>query len=262
MLQRWCEQRPGLVAFTGQCAVHRGQLMRAQGAWAEALEPSSSWPGGGTPRPGRPGRSGWPTTRPARCTGCAATTRRRRRRTRAPATTASTRSPAWRCCGWRRDGPRRPSRRYAACWPRRPTPCTARGCCRRRSRCWSPPATSTTRARWPTSSTRSPRRSACPALLAAAAYSAGLVELDGRRSGRRAALPAQGGLAVGARVEDPYAAARVRVLTARALTALGDADSARRELEAARRVFADAGRRTRRRGGRPAARARTRRPTG
>lgn len=37
-LHRWCSTLPGLVAFTGQCAVHRGQVMRARGAWPEALE--------------------------------------------------------------------------------------------------------------------------------------------------------------------------------------------------------------------------------
>jgi DNA-binding CsgD family transcriptional regulator len=36
-LTAWCEQQPGLVPFTGQCAVHRGQIMRAQGAFDEAL---------------------------------------------------------------------------------------------------------------------------------------------------------------------------------------------------------------------------------
>jgi DNA-binding NarL/FixJ family response regulator/tetratricopeptide (TPR) repeat protein len=36
-LTTWCESQPGLVAFTGQCAVHRGQLMRLHGAYAEAL---------------------------------------------------------------------------------------------------------------------------------------------------------------------------------------------------------------------------------
>lgn len=36
-LSRWCESQPGLVAFTGQCAVHRGQLMRLHGAFREAL---------------------------------------------------------------------------------------------------------------------------------------------------------------------------------------------------------------------------------
>jgi DNA-binding CsgD family transcriptional regulator len=37
-LERWCDSQPGLVAFTGQCSVHRGQVMRQHGAWAEALE--------------------------------------------------------------------------------------------------------------------------------------------------------------------------------------------------------------------------------
>jgi DNA-binding NarL/FixJ family response regulator len=34
----WCVEQPGLVAFTGQCAVHRGQLMRFNGAYVSALE--------------------------------------------------------------------------------------------------------------------------------------------------------------------------------------------------------------------------------
>lgn len=37
-LHRWCAAQPGLVAFTGQCSVHRGQVMRFRGAWPEALE--------------------------------------------------------------------------------------------------------------------------------------------------------------------------------------------------------------------------------
>jgi DNA-binding CsgD family transcriptional regulator len=36
-LTTWCDEQPGLVPFTGQCAVHRGQIMRAQGAFGEAL---------------------------------------------------------------------------------------------------------------------------------------------------------------------------------------------------------------------------------
>jgi DNA-binding NarL/FixJ family response regulator len=36
-LSTWCDSQPGLVAFTGQCSVHRGQLMRLHGAYAEAL---------------------------------------------------------------------------------------------------------------------------------------------------------------------------------------------------------------------------------
>ncbi|MCW6004014.1 LuxR C-terminal-related transcriptional regulator [Micromonospora sp. CPCC 205371] len=37
VLTAWCDEQPGLVAFTGQCAVHRGQIMRARGAFDEAL---------------------------------------------------------------------------------------------------------------------------------------------------------------------------------------------------------------------------------
>jgi ATP/maltotriose-dependent transcriptional regulator MalT len=37
-LHAWCQAQPDLVMFTGQCAVHRGQIMRVQGAWAEAIE--------------------------------------------------------------------------------------------------------------------------------------------------------------------------------------------------------------------------------
>lgn len=36
-LATWCDAQPGLVAFTGQCSVHRGQLMRLHGAWADAV---------------------------------------------------------------------------------------------------------------------------------------------------------------------------------------------------------------------------------
>jgi DNA-binding CsgD family transcriptional regulator len=37
-LHAWCQTQPDLVLFTGQCAVHRGQILRFRGAWAEALE--------------------------------------------------------------------------------------------------------------------------------------------------------------------------------------------------------------------------------
>jgi DNA-binding NarL/FixJ family response regulator len=37
-LTAWCDAQPGMVLFTGQCAVHRGQIMRVHGAFAEALD--------------------------------------------------------------------------------------------------------------------------------------------------------------------------------------------------------------------------------
>ncbi len=36
-LTRWCEAQPDLVPFTGQCAVHRAQLLQLHGDYAEAL---------------------------------------------------------------------------------------------------------------------------------------------------------------------------------------------------------------------------------
>ncbi|CAM4293516.1 LuxR family transcriptional regulator [Mycobacterium basiliense] len=37
-LTRWCADQRGLIAFTGQCAVHRGQIMRVLGCYREALQ--------------------------------------------------------------------------------------------------------------------------------------------------------------------------------------------------------------------------------
>ena len=37
-LNRWCDAQPELVRFTGQCAVHRAQIMRSRGAYDLALE--------------------------------------------------------------------------------------------------------------------------------------------------------------------------------------------------------------------------------
>jgi DNA-binding CsgD family transcriptional regulator len=37
-LAAWCDAQPALVMFTGQCALHRAQVMRARGAWEAALE--------------------------------------------------------------------------------------------------------------------------------------------------------------------------------------------------------------------------------
>ena len=37
-LSAWCDSRPGMVTFTGQCLVHRAEILRLGGAWAEAVE--------------------------------------------------------------------------------------------------------------------------------------------------------------------------------------------------------------------------------
>ena len=104
-LTRWCESQPDLVPFTGQWAVHRGQLLRLEGALDEALEElqraCERYDLVGEPyaaglamyergevlreRGAYAGRGGVP--------GGAGDT---------------TRTPAWRCCGWRRAASSRP----------------------------------------------------------------------------------------------------------------------------------------------------------
>ncbi len=37
-LTQWCDAQPGLLAYTGQCATHRGQLLRLHGAFADAIQ--------------------------------------------------------------------------------------------------------------------------------------------------------------------------------------------------------------------------------
>jgi len=37
-LTRWCDAQPGLLAYTGQCATHRGQLLRLHGAFTDAVQ--------------------------------------------------------------------------------------------------------------------------------------------------------------------------------------------------------------------------------
>jgi DNA-binding CsgD family transcriptional regulator len=37
-LTQWCEEQPEMVAFSGQCLVHRAEIMELHGAWRDALD--------------------------------------------------------------------------------------------------------------------------------------------------------------------------------------------------------------------------------
>jgi DNA-binding NarL/FixJ family response regulator len=37
-LTAWCDKQPDMVTFTGQCLVHRAELLHLHGAWPEAIE--------------------------------------------------------------------------------------------------------------------------------------------------------------------------------------------------------------------------------
>lgn len=36
-LSRWCDQRPSIVAYRGQCLIHRAEILQLRGAWPEAM---------------------------------------------------------------------------------------------------------------------------------------------------------------------------------------------------------------------------------
>jgi DNA-binding CsgD family transcriptional regulator len=38
VLTRWCREQPDLVAFTGRCLIHRAEIMQLHGEWKDALE--------------------------------------------------------------------------------------------------------------------------------------------------------------------------------------------------------------------------------
>jgi DNA-binding CsgD family transcriptional regulator len=234
-LERWCAAQPGLLAFTGQCAVHRGQLMRVHGEWSAALGEfelaSRRYQQVGSPD----------------AAGLAAYEAGDVHRLRGDWQQADA---AYQVAA---DHGYDPQPGLALLWLAQGRPDAARGALDRllaevrgpvhRSRLL--PAAievlvgcgDVERARGAAGELGSLAASfGCVSMEAMAAQASGAVEL--------AAGDAPGALPylrkarqLWTRVDDPYERARTQVLTGRALAAAGDGESARRELEAARTTF-------------------------
>ena len=251
-LHRWCAAQPGLVAFTGQCAVHRGQVMRLRGAWVEALEELTL----AVERYRRVGSMD--------AAGLAECERGDLLRLRGEYAAAEE--------AYQRSGEHGydPQPGLALLWLARGSDRAASAAVRR---LLDEPGAPVRRARLlpgaidllvATGQVDDARSAAVEldgvatdiatsALVAQAAYASAAVELAaGDPSG---ALPyLRKARRLWARVDSPYESARVRHLTGRALAALGDHESARQEWESARDAFLDRGCPAGSRGGGSAAR--------
>jgi DNA-binding CsgD family transcriptional regulator len=231
-LERWCADQPGLLTFTGQCAVHRGQLLRLRGSWGRALEEFER-AGRRYEELGIPdavGLSAYETGEVLRLQG-----------DHAAADEAYQRAA---------DRGFDPQPGLALLWLARGQDTAALAAVERMVAEVGGPVQRTRmlpasvdvllatghveRAREVATELDTLATSfGCLCLEAAAALADGAVELAaGDASG---ALPyLRKAQQLSARADDPFGRARARVLSGRALAAVGDAESSRRELEAAR----------------------------
>lgn len=236
-LTRWCESQPDLVPFTGQCAVHRGQVMRAHGAFPAALEELDR----AYRRYTENGQS------PA--AGLALSERGDILRLTGAYSDAEAAYAQASTCG------HDPQPGLALLWLLKGRPDAAASAVRRlleetgdpvhRSRVL-PAATEVLLAVGEVESARSAMEEltvisqdfGCPALRAAAAYSAGCVHLDTGEYAR--ALPElRQSWQLWAGLDAPYEAARARVMIGRVFREMGDDDSATAELTTARSTFTE-----------------------
>ena len=120
----------GAGSYTGQCSLHRGQIMRLRGAYDEALaefaHAQRRYEEEGTVAP-----AGMALTEQGDVLRIRGSSTRLRRRTGRRPSTATSRNQDLRWPGWLAVGRRRRSRLSADSWPRRKTRFTGPGCSRR-----------------------------------------------------------------------------------------------------------------------------------
>ncbi|GAB3772756.1 DNA-binding NarL/FixJ family response regulator [Nocardioides ginsengisegetis] len=232
-LHRWCQAQPGLVAFTGQCAVHRGQIMALRGAYREAIEEYAH----AIPR--------YVSSRNEAACGLAHAERGDAHRVLGELDAAEAAYEAAAGHGYE------PQPGLALLWVARGRQSAAVGAVRRllaevgdpvsRSRLLVGAVEVLRSCEQPTTDLVEELEAIassfdCASLVAAAAYARGRVALDtGDAAG---ALPyLRKASSLWTSLDAPYEVARVRVEIGRALAALGDGSSASLELTVARRTF-------------------------
>ena len=235
----WCDSQPGLVAFTGQCAVHRGQLMRLHGAFHDAISELEHAAGRYAAAGGNPavGQAHYERGEALRITG-----------ENDAAEAAYTEAATY-------GHPAQPGR--ALLWLARGRPDAASAAIHRvvaevqdpvhRSQLL-PTAVDVLVAVGELEEAASLADQlggfgsafGCSALQAAGEYARASVALA-RADAEDALAAARGAADAWARLSAPYEVARCRVLIGRALRLIGDAESAVAELAEARRAFARLG---------------------
>jgi DNA-binding CsgD family transcriptional regulator len=238
-LERWCAEQPGLLAFTGQCAVHRGQLLRQRGEWGRALDEFEL-------AAARYREAGSPPA--AALSAYEAGEVLRLRGDHAAAEKAYERAA---------DAGFEPQPGLALLWLAKGERTAALAAIERLQaepggpvqRCRLLPAAievllsdgQVDRARELANELNAIAEDfGCEPLKAAAAEASGAVELAGGDAG--GALPyLRKAQQMWARADAPYERARARVLIGRALAAVGDHETSRRELEAARTTLRQLG---------------------
>jgi len=234
-LSRWCDSQPDLVPYRGQCLLHRAELMQLRGAWEDAMDEARQASTRLAARPGRPS------------VGAALYQQAELHRLRGEVSAAE---EAYRQAG---EAGREPQPGLARLWLAQGRTRAAQAAIRRAV---DEADDTLTRSRLlPALVEIMLAADDLPAARAGAGELAGIAEGLGAPLLRALAAHAQGALllaedrpqaALGPlrrawsdwqELEAPYEGARVRVLLSLACRRLGDEETARMELDAARRVF-------------------------